>query len=100
MHTVQTGESLSLIAETYQTTIDVIRASNVLIEGASVWPGTVLIILPYETRPESVERYIAILVEKSTSVESLAEEHGSTPDQIRYLNDLGDDGLIPSDRIL
>lgn len=99
LHTVQAGESLSLIAETYQTTIEVIRASNRLIEGASVWPGTVLVLTRGETRPDSVGQFIVLLVGITTNVSSLSEDYGVSPEEIRYLNNLGtNDEVIPAGR--
>ena len=89
LHTVQTGESLSSIAAAFQTTIDVIRASNVLIEGASVWPGTILVLIPGETSPEEVGKYVAIWVEANTNISELSDEYGVDAEEIRDLNNLG-----------
>ena len=98
LYTVQSGESLPLIAQTFQTTVAVIRASNILIEGASVWPGTVLIILPGETNTEKLPRYSAILVEHPTDIEIISEEYDTTPEMIRLLNQLGENDIIPAQR--
>jgi hypothetical protein len=97
-HTVKIGESLSLVAETYQTTVGVIQASNVLIEGASIWPGTVLVILPGEKNQDNVQKYLAILVEEPTLVTSLSLEHSILPEEFRELNSLGEDDMIPAGR--
>jgi hypothetical protein len=69
--------------------IDVIRAENLLIEGASVWLGTNLVLIRGETCPDSVEKYIALRVGITTNVSSLSEYYGVSPEEVRYLNNLG-----------
>lgn len=98
IYIVETGESLSSIAESFQTSIEVIQGSNVLIEGASVWPGTVLVILPGEKRTDDLHKYIAILVEQPTNLTYIAQENNTTIDQLRYLNDLGENDIVPGQR--
>lgn len=100
LYTLQTGESVNNVAFMYQTTIEVIRASNTLIEGASVWPGTVLLILPGQKDPAQVMKFAVIQLERPMKVNEIADKYNVTEEEIRAHNSLGKDDLIPAGRWL
>ncbi len=100
LHTVKQAESYSKIAETYQTSIEVIQNTNDLIEGASLWVDTILVIMPGQTDFFGVPKFQIVLLENPTSISDLAEEHEVSADEVIYYNSLGSIEIIPSGRWL
>jgi len=100
LHTVKQAESYSKIAETYQTSIEVIQNTNDLIEGASLWVDTILVIMPGQTDFSGVPKFQIVLLENPTSISDLAEEHEVSADEVIYYNSLGSIEIIPSGRWL
>jgi LysM repeat protein len=100
LHTVQQAESYSKIAATYQTSIEVIQNTNDLIEGASLWVDTILVIMPGQIEFSGVPKFRIILLENPTSISDLAEEHEVSADEVIYYNSLGSIEIIPSGRWL
>jgi hypothetical protein len=100
LHELKAGESLSSLANLYDTTNQVIIAANVFIEGASIWPGNILVILPGEKNPANILKFKVIFTETETTVKDLALEYESDPDEIRLYNSLGPEEAIPAGRYL
>ncbi len=100
LHTVKQAESYSKIAETYQTSIEVIQNTNDLIEGASLWVDTILVIMPGQTDFSGVPKFQIVLLENPTSISDLAVEHEVSADEVIYYNSLGSIEIIPSGRWL
>jgi len=100
VYKITAGESPNRIASDYQTTIEVIRAINQLPDYASIFPDTIFVIIPGEQDPSSVPQLLAIFTEEIILVDTLAEEYGVSPDQIRDLNGLGPEVSIPAGRWL
>jgi len=100
LHTVKQAESYSKIVETYQTSIEVIQNTNDLIEEASLWVDTILVIMPGQTKSSGVPKFRIVLLENPTSVSDLAEEHGVSADEVIYYNSLGSIEIIPTGRWL
>ncbi len=99
-HNVKQAESYSKIAETYQTSFEVIQETNDLIEGASLWVDTILVIMPGQTESSGVPKFRFVLLENPTSISDLTEEHGVSADEVIYYNSLGPIEIIPTDRWL
>lgn len=91
---------MGTLVSLYNTTNRVIEASNVLVEGASIWPGTILVIVPGEKDPAAVTRFRVVQVETPTTVSQLAEDYGVSADDLRTYNSLGEADLIPAGRYL
>lgn len=100
LHQLEAGESLGTLVTLYDTTNQVITASNLLVEGASIWPGTVLVIIPGEKDPSAVSRFRVVLLESATSVDDLAAEFEISVEDLRMYNSLGADRFIPAGRYL
>jgi len=100
LHTVQQAESYSKIAETYQTSIEVIQNTNDLIEGASLWVDIILVIMPGQIEFSGVPKFRIVLLENPTSINDLAEEHRVSADEVIYYNSLGPIEIIPTGRWL
>jgi hypothetical protein len=100
LHTVKQAESYSKIAESYQTSIEVIQNTNDLIEGASLWVDTILVIMPGQTESSGVPKFRIVLLENTTSISDLAEVHGISADEVIYYNSLGSIESIPTGRWL
>lgn len=94
LHEVAQAESLSVIAEAYQTTIDVIVATNVFVPGQSLWAGKVLVLLPGRTEAGEYPRFRPIYLEQATRIDQLVWEYGVQVSDLRKYNGLGADPLI------
>lgn len=100
LHKVVVGESLGNVAVLYRTSADVIRASNVLIEGASLWPDTILVILPGVTDLSQVQKFQVIQLKTPILPEDLAKEYQVNLEELLEYNKLDAEILIPAGRWL
>ncbi len=100
LHRVATGESLGNLAVIYRTSAEVIRAANVLIEGASVWPDTILVIYPGITDPSQVTRFQVVQLKSPAYPEDLAAEYQVSLEELLEHNLLDAQVLIPIGRWL
>ncbi len=100
LHTVKQAESYSKIAETYQTSAEVIQKTNDLIEGASLWVDTILVIMPGQTDPSGIPKFRIVLLENPISISDLAEEYEISADEVIYYNSLGPIEILPIGRWL
>jgi len=100
LHQLLTGESLGTLVSLYNTNNRVIEASNVLISGASIWPGTVLLIVPGEKNTEALVRFRVVLLESPTAVDDLAAQYSVSAEDIRLYNSLGPGDTIPAGRYI
>lgn len=100
LHQLAAGESMGTLVSLYNTSNKVIEASNVLIPGASIWPGTVLVILPGVKNPEAAIRFRVVLLEAPTTVNALAAEYNVSEEDLRLYNSLGSEQSIPAGRYI
>ena len=100
LHQVKTGESLGNLAAQYHTSVEVIRAINPLIEGASIWPDKVLVILPGATDPAQAIKFNAIQLQAPAYPAQLAREYLVSLDEIVFYNQLDAQARIPTGRWL
>ena len=100
LHKVVTGESFTKLTSEYQTTTEVLNSTNQLIEGASLWVGTVLVIMPGQTDPSDLPKFFVISIEEQTLIGDMSTEYGVSEDAIRYFNDLGELEWVPAGRWL
>ena len=100
LHTMQTGESLGSLANQYDTSVAVIQKANLLVEGASIWPGTTLVILVGRKDANSVQKFRVIQIESPTTVSEISQQYASTEEDLRLYNELGAGDFIPIGRWL
>ncbi len=100
LHRVATGESLGNLAVIYRTSSDVIRAANVLIEGASVWPDTVLVIYPDIVDASLVRKFRVIQLKNPAFPEQIASEYQVSLAELIEYNLLDAQVQIPAGRWL
>jgi len=100
LHLVKQGESLSIIAQTYQTTVEVLRTINNVVQGASVWADTVIVVIPGQEDITNLTKFKVIQLEEPTDINQLAIEYKFSIDELKYLNELGDSSIIPAGRWL
>jgi LysM repeat protein len=98
VHSMAEGESLSLLAGRYRTTLAVLRAVNGLAPGVTIWPGTFLVILPGLSDPTGLPRLKPILLDKPARLADLAQTYLADPDRLRALNGLDDSEWVPAGR--
>ena len=100
LHLVKQGESLSIIAQTYQTTVEVLRLINNVVPGASVWADTVIVVIPGQEDLTNLPKFKVIQLEEPTDINQLVTEYKFSIDELRSLNQLGDSNIIPAGRWL
>jgi len=99
LHEVKPGESFLLLANTYQTTTEVIRALNSRYGSIGLWVGEVLVIMPGQTNPNGLPKFKVILLDQARTVNQLAEEFGVSASELQIYNSLGPDSdNIPAGR--
>lgn len=91
-YTVQKGDSLWLIANKYNTTVDKIKNENNL-KSNTLQIGQVLII-------PSSENYITYTVKKGDSLWLIAKNYNTTVENIKKLNNLTSDNLSINQKLL
>ena len=100
IHYVAKGESLSTIAYTYQTTVDVLVSMNSFLGVRSVWAGDFLVVKIGEKDPEAVYPMVPVLVKNETKLSDFCKSFNITEQEIRSLNNLGDLDIVPAWRWL
>lgn len=100
LYQVLEGDSITALAAKYQTTVEVIRAANDMIEGQSAWPGSVLVILPGMKDDNAVPVYSIILIDAPTSVTALSVQYGIQVEEIQRINLLGEGDTLPVGRYI
>ncbi len=99
VHKVGVGESLTAIANRYETTADVLRAINVFVPGTTLWAGQTLVVMPGVTVvPDDVPPFLPVFVERDTALNVLAQQHAVTVEALRAYNALGEHDFIPGGR--
>lgn len=99
VHKVGVGESLTAIANRYGTTVEVLRAINVFVPGATLWAGQTLVVMPGVTVvPDDVPPLLPVYVERDTALSVLAQQHAVTVEALRAYNALGEHDFIPGGR--
>jgi LysM repeat protein len=100
LHTVQPRESLTNIAAQYSTTVEMIKALNYIMEGASVWPDRVLVIMPTIGDLNKAVQFCVFRVETPTTLGNFSQQYGVPVDEIRQYNVLGPGEELPAPRWL
>lgn len=98
IHSVQEGEFFGKIAQDYNTSVEVISATNDLIEGANLWVGTLLVILPGIKDPVDIPKFDIVFVEKQSTITEIAEAYSVPKDELIFYNSLGTIDDIPAGR--
>jgi len=99
IHEVQSGESLSLISDKYNTTIDSIVEINSLQAGNPIWINQIIVVKPGATTIES-EKLEAIYIEEDTPLVRIAEDYAISIEKLKDMNALGGHEIIPAGRWL
>ena len=98
IHSVQEGEFFGKIAQDYNTSVEVISAANNLIEGANLWVGTLLVILPGINEPVDIPKFEIVFVEKQSTITEISEAYSVPKDELIFYNSLGTIEDIPAGR--
>ena len=100
LHQVRRGESLSVIADYYQTLRDVIIKMNGILGVRTIWTGDILVIEIGETNPNFVSPMQSVWLENATDVKELAKTYRVNVETLQILNHLGNSEVIPAGRWL
>ncbi len=100
LHKVSEGESLGSLATLYRTSIPVIQATNQLVQGAALWPDTILIMMPGVTDPNLTVKLMPILIEIPIYPVELAARYNVSAQSIIAYNLVDPQSLIPAGRWL
>ncbi|MEK6255768.1 MAG: LysM peptidoglycan-binding domain-containing protein [Chloroflexota bacterium] len=99
-HEVQPGESLALLARTYETSIEVLEANNIFPLGTSLWVGQIILVMPNQIDPTGLSSFQIIQLEVRTRVAEISEEYSVSIADLKSLNSLGPDDWLPAGRWL
>jgi len=100
LYRLNDGESLENVAKAYETRAEVIRASNILIEGASVQPGTVLLLMPGVTDPSGLIKFKIVQVLVPTLPKHIAAQNNVPLEILVEYNQIDPERLVPGGRWL
>lgn len=98
LHEVQPGESLALLATTYETSIEVLESLNVFPQGSSLWVGQIVLVMPTQTDPSGLSAFQVIRLDVRTRVVDFSEEYNISIADLKLLNSLGLDEWLPAGR--
>jgi LysM repeat protein len=93
LHMVRPGENISLIAERYHTTVQVLQAANGF---TGLNPGDVLVVLPGRSDPEGVRMFETFLVSEDIAVEDLAAQMRVFESDLLWFNQLEEGSIVPA----
>lgn len=100
IHSVQQGESLFSLGQTYGSSAEVIAAANGL-EDQSLWPGQLVVIPVAIDDPAAVPRFVIYrVVDAGEALPEVAARYGADPEEIRRYNALGENPWLPGGRLL
>ena len=100
LHKVKQGEALSIIAQTYQTTVEVLRMINNVVPGASIWADSVIVVIPGQQDIKNIPKFKVIQIEEPTDIDQISTEYQVSIDELKYFNQLGDASALPAGRWL
>lgn len=100
LYRLNAGESLENVANAYETRAEVIRASNIMIEGASVQPGTVLLLMPGVTDPSRLVKFKIVQVLVPTLPKHIAAQYNVSLEILVEYNQIDPERLVPGGRWL
>lgn len=93
LHMIRPGENITLIANRYHTTVDVLRAANGFF---ALQPGDVLVILPGRDDPTGIPMFDTLLVSEDISAGELAAQMRVFESDLLWFNGLEDDQILPA----
>ena len=98
VYQVQEGDTLSLIAQRYDTSVDVIRQLNVR-ELPILWIGELFVLCVGCQQNPGLPALRPVFLEADTTLDQLAADCSTCSlDDLRRWNGLGDEDLIPAGR--
>lgn len=97
VHEVQSGESLTLLAQRFDTTVDVLWLINGLGE-RTLWVGDFMVICVGCQTTNDLPKLTPVYLEGSGMVEDIAQAYGTNEEQFREWNGLGDSEIVEGDR--
>lgn len=100
IHLVLPGESVHYLAEMYNLSALTIIETNSLVEGIPIQENQLLVIQSGGPDKTSVEKLTVLLVEKETSLQSIADNFSTTINELMILNELGSYATVPAGRWL
>ncbi len=73
LHQVREAESLTFIANLYATTVEVLRLTNDIQEGTTLWVGRILVVMPGRVTSQGLQTLQALQFESEISLEDLID---------------------------
>lgn len=100
IHVVMEGETYYQIAQDYDTSIEVLQATNLLPEGIGLRSGLIIVILPRVKDPSGSPRFVSVLVDKPITIQEVAQVYQSNAAEIQKYNQIDPNKPIPIGRWL
>ena len=87
IHSVRAGESFAYLENEYNTTTEVIMATNVL--GNTLQPEMKLVIMPGQASPIDLPKFEVVFLDRDMDLIEIAGMYSASIEDIRYYNSLG-----------
>ena len=97
VYQVLDGDSLLLLSNLYNTTIEVLETINDF-SIRPLWPGDIIILCKGCMDAQNVPQLQAHYLERESSLKELADQYEVTVEQLKYWNNLGDNDMVESER--
>jgi LysM repeat protein len=97
VHEVQPGESLTMLAQRFDTTVDVLWVINGLGE-RTLWVGDFLVICVGCQITDDLPKLTPVYLEERGRVEDIAQAYNTSEEQFRAWNGLGDSEIVEGER--
>jgi hypothetical protein len=97
VHEVQPGESLTMLAQRFDTTVDVLWVINGLGE-RTLWVGDFLVICVGCQTINDLPKLTPVYLEERGRVEDIAQAYNTSEEQFREWNGLGDSEIVEGER--
>ncbi|MCM8764073.1 MAG: LysM peptidoglycan-binding domain-containing protein, partial [Candidatus Omnitrophica bacterium] len=88
-HTVKKGETLSMLADRYDTTVQQIKKWNGISRN-TIYPGQTIIVGKYQAKPKNV-----YTVKKGDTLSSISKKTGVSVEKLKAYNNLNSGRLYP-----
>lgn len=98
IHVVVEGENYPKIAQNYDTSVEVLKVSNIIPQGMGLRAGLIIVVLPGTKDPAGLPGFVAVLVDKPMTVQELANVYQSNPEDIQKYNQVDPTKPVPVGR--
>ena len=100
LHAVTDGESYPKLAAIYDTTVDILKTTNLIPEYIGLRSGIVIVVQPGVKVQNNLTSFTTMLVERPISIAEIAQEYRVNSEEIIYFNQINPEKTLPVGRYL